>query len=171
MQHYKGINIGSGQHYADGWWNVDVIPTDKGRQPDQLIDIFTLPVYYSEPTFAAAYIGHVLEHINYSDVPKALRCIAEILLPGSPIMVVGPCIEKAEATGQPQSLIDGIRSDPATMNHPWAHSWTPTESLTLEAVRAAGLNDVSIVDIKTVKRPEWPNPSTASWQTAILATT
>ena len=166
----EGINIGSGQHYAPGWWNVDIIPTDIGKQPDQLIDIFSLPVYFDEPVFNCAYIGHVLEHIDYNKVPDALRAIADVVLPGSKIMVVGPCIDKALTTNQPQSLIDAIRAPENPDRHPWGHKWTPTEPETARAIIKAGWVP-EIMDIKEVKRPLWPNPSTACWQTALQFTT
>ena len=163
---YKGINIGSGQHYADGWWNTDAIATDIGRQPDQLIDIFKMPMHFGEAAFKKAYVGHVLEHIPLKDVFTALRCVAHI---AETVMVVGPCLQKAIETDQPQSLLDAIMAPEILDAHPWSHKWTPTESLTFEIIEQAGF-EPHIVDIKTVCPPEWPNPSTAEWQTAMWFT-
>ena len=74
----EGINIGSGQHYADGWLNTDIIPTDKGRQPDMLIDIHDFLDTFEKHQFKKAYVGHVLEHH-----PKQVTALlAAVLLGG-----------------------------------------------------------------------------------------
>lgn len=160
---YAGINIGSGQHYAEGWWNTDIIPTDKGKQPDELIDIFKMPMAYGKNAFKKAYVGHVLEHIHMEDVFAAVKAIAFI---AEEVMVVGPCALRAIATDQPQSLIDAILPPDEIDAHPWSHKWTPTEDLTMEIIQRSGFDPV-IVDVATVKKPEWPNPSQAPWQTAM----
>ena len=161
--HLQGINIGSGQHYAEGWWNTDIIPTDKGKQPDELIDIFKMPLAYGQNAFKKAYVGHVLEHIHMEDVFSAVKAIAFI---AEEVMVVGPCLQKAYETKQPESLIDAIIPPDDIDAHPWSHKWTPTEDLTKEIIELAGFKP-TVVDIATVKRPEWPNPSRAPWQTAM----
>lgn len=161
--HLEGINIGSGQHYADGWLNVDAIPTDKGRQPDMLLLIEDFMEVFPEKAFKKAYVGHVLEHIRWSDLAYVLDNIAYV---AETIMVVGPCLDKAIARGEPQSLIDGIRAPEIIDYHPWSHKWNPTEERTAQAIRASGY-EPHIVDIKTVKPPEWPNPTTAGWQCAM----
>lgn len=161
--HLEGINIGSGQHYAEGWLNVDAIPTDKGKQPDMLLLIEDFMDVFPEKAFKKAYVGHVLEHIRWRDLTEVLINIAYV---AEKVMVVGPCIDKAIMSNQPQSLIDGIRAPEQIDYHPWSHKWTPTEELTAKAIRDAGFSP-NIVDIKTVKRPEWPNPTTACWQCAM----
>jgi hypothetical protein len=161
--HLQGINIGSGQHYAGGWLNTDIIPTDVGEQPDILADIFDFPTLFGRHEFKKAYVGHVLEHIHLNKIKAALDAIAYI---AEDIMVVGPCLQKAADTDQPQSLLDGIMAPDDIDQHPWSHKWTPTEDLTFDLIKAAGYDPV-IVDIRTVKKPEWPNPSIATWQTAM----
>lgn len=164
--HLKGINIGSGQHYDNNWWNTDIIPTDKGTQPDELIDIFDMPARYGEAAFKKAYVGHVLEHIQISKVLSAVQCLAYI---AEKVMLVGPCLQKAVDSGQPQSLLEAIAAPNQIDQHPWSHKWTPTEDLTREIIEQAGYNP-TVVDIRTVTQPEWPNPSTACWQTAMWFT-
>ena len=164
--HLEGINIGSGQHYADGWLNVDAIPTDKGRQPDMLLLIEDFMEVFPEKAFKKAYVGHVLEHIRWSDLPYVLDNIAYV---AETVMVVGPCLDKAISRGEPQSLIDGIRAPEIIDYHPWSHKWNPTEERTAQAIRASGY-EPHIVDISTVKKPEWPNPTTAGWQCAMWFT-
>lgn len=161
--HLQGINIGSGQHYADGWLNTDVVPTDKGRQPDLLIDIHDFLDTFEKHAFKKAYVGHVLEHIEWGDeLTCAIQSIAYV---AQNIMVVGPCINRAMDTNQPQSLIDGIKKSEGEP-HPWSHKWTPTEELTYNAIKAAGF-EPHVVEVGVVRPPEWPNPSRAAWQTAM----
>ena len=165
--HLDGINIGSGPHYADGWLNIDIIPTDTGKQPDILAPIADLPSLFEPHAFKKAYVGHVLEHIPWDDLTVTIKQIAVI---ATKVMVVGPCMYKAVATKQPKSLLDSIRAPEQPAGHPWEHKWTPTQELTEYAIRQAGY-EPHIVNIKTVTRPEWPNPSTANWQTAMWFTT
>ncbi len=165
---YEGLNVGSGPHYADGWCNTDILPAPEGtRDPDVYADIFDYRTVFPAGAFTKAYVGHVLEHIPLDVVVAAVQHIAYTVQPGGVIMFVGPCIDKAIATGQPETLLDQIRHHPEREPHPWSHAWTPTEALTLEVVREAGLSDVEAVPIDTVTRPQWPNPSIAPWQTAV----
>lgn len=164
--HFEGINVGSGQHYAEGWLNTDAIPTDKGKQPDMLLLIEDFMHVFPEKAFKKAYVGHVLEHIRWIEVPYIVECLAYV---AETVMVVGPCIDKAIQRGEPQSLIDAIRAPEMIDHHPWSHKWNPTEDDTAALIRQAGY-EPHIVDIKTVKRPEWPNPTTAGWQCAMWFT-
>lgn len=161
--HLEGINIGSGPHYANGWLNIDIAPTDTGKQPDLLMDIYEIPFVFDRHEFRKAYVGHVLEHIPYDDLDIALGCIAHA---AQTIMVVGPCMNKALASNQPPSLLDAIRAPEQPAGHPWEHQWTPTEALTANAIILAGY-EPHIVPVAEVRKPEWPNPTTAGWQTAM----
>lgn len=164
--HLQGINIGSGQHYAEGWFNTDIIPTDKGKQPDLLLDINDYKTMFAEHEFRKAYVGHVLEHIPLDQMNDVIQSIAYI---AKEIMIVGPCLDKAKETGQPKWLLDGIAAPDDIDAHPWSHKWTPTEELTFNLIKKAGYNPV-IVDIGSVNQPEWPNPTVAPWQTAMKFT-
>lgn len=167
---YLGLNVGSGPWYAEGWFNIDALPTETGKQPDRLMLIEDLPLEYGRD-FEKAYVGHVLEHIEFDAVPAAVAAITAVVKPGGPIMFVGPCMDKAISGGYPEELLAAIRVNPEKHEpHPWGHSWTPTEALTLERVTAGGLTDARVVNIGDVTPPEWPNPTTVGWQTAILAT-
>lgn len=164
---YDGINIGSGQHYREGWWNTDITPTDKGTQPDQLIDIMQFPREFPHKAFKKAYVGHVLEHIYVYDLSAAIQAIAHT---AETVMVVGPCLYKAQETQQPASLIDAIKAPITLDDHPWSHKWTPTTAATAAAITQAGYKPI-IVDVADVAMPEWPNPTTAPWQCAMWFTT
>jgi len=166
---YLGLNVGSGPHYAEGWCNTDILPAPKGtKDPDVLADIFNYFETFTKGSFKKAYIGHVLEHIPFDETIDAVVNIAYVVEPGSPIIVVGPCINRAEQTGQPESLLEAIRHNPDKPQHPWSHAWTPTEALTFEIMQASGLDKVEVLPISSVDKPEWPNPSIADWQTAVI---
>ena len=165
--HLEGLNVGSGPHYADGWLNIDNTPPGDGRAPDLIMDIYDIPTMFRKKAFRKAYVGHVLEHIYYDDIDIAIKDIAHS---AELVMVVGPCMEKAIATGQPQSLLDAIRAPEEPGLHPWTHKWTPTEKATADAIRRAGY-EPNIIPVGDVQRPEWPNPSGATWQTAMWFTT
>ena len=170
-QEYIGLNVGSGPHYAEGWCNTDILAAPEGcRDPDVLADIFDYGNVFSAGIFAKAYVGHVLEHIPMNQVVTAVQKIAVTVRPGGSIMVVGPCIDRAIATGQPDWLLEAIRHHPSKPQHPWSHAWTPTEALTLRLMQESGLDDVRVVPIGSVQQPEWPNPSVSEWQTAVTGT-
>ena len=166
---YIGLNVGSGPHYADGWCNTDILPAPKGtRDPDVLADIFDYGKTFKPESFKKAYIGHVLEHIPLELTILAVQHIAATVQTGGQVMAVGPCIDKAVATNQPGTLLKAIRHNPNEPQHPWSHAWTPTEQQTLDIMDAAGFVEVRVVPIGSVIKPEWPNPSTAEWQTAVV---
>lgn len=165
--HLEGINVGSGQHYAKHWLNTDIIPTDKGQQPDILADINDYPSVFGDRAFKRAYVGHVLEHLWWDDITTAIKNIAYVTQ--NKVMVVGPCMDKAIATSQPQSMLDAIKAVDDPVDHPWGHKWTPTEELTAQAIRDAGF-EPNIIKVGEVRRPIWPNPSTAGWQCAMWFT-
>jgi predicted SAM-dependent methyltransferase len=161
------LNVGSGPHYADGWVNIDVVEPLTGRPPDLYIDALEAGDRFEREMFDRAYMGHVLEHIDWENVPAAVRSVASTVKTGGVVMIVGPCILRACATGQPADVIQGIVADPRHVGDPRGHAWTPTEELTLQAAVAGGLSNVRAVPIGTVGAPEWPNPSQALWQTAV----
>ena len=157
---YQGLNVASGTHYAPGWLNFDLLPQD---QLDLRASIFDLP--FPSSSFSRVYLGHVLEHLEWHSVPAALTEVRRVTRDRGTVMVVGPCIERAVKTTQPQWLLDAIVADPPGTG-PGGHAWTATEHLTVLAIQAAGL-PAQAVPVASVDRPEWPNPSTAAWQCAV----
>lgn len=86
------LNAGCGTHYAQGWVNVDVwqSPTTK---PDVVAEPGK-PYPFEDNYFDAAFMGHVLEHIPWPEVPAFLDDISRVVKPGAPILVVGPDVYK-----------------------------------------------------------------------------
>ena len=165
----SGLNLGSGPHYAEGWVNVDLYdPPPECRPADVKASVFELDETFPAASFRAAYVGHFLEHLEWSRIPDALAQIAKVVQPGGTVMFVGPCIVKAAQTKQPDWLIEAILADPRVEPTGHGHAWTPTAALTLEAVQTV-FPTAFHVPIVSVAPPAWPNPSTASWQTAVQA--
>lgn len=165
MNPARRLNIASGNHPSGAWgWDVDL-----HFAADVQANVSTLP--FPDATFTAAYMGHFLEHVPWEVMPSLLAEVRRVLVPGAVVAAVGPCIHLAIQTGQPPWLIDAILSDPRTVNiQPGVHhAWTPTEELTVAAMEWGGFTSVRAVPIAAVDRPEWPNPTTAPWQCAVLA--
>lgn len=159
------LNVGSGPHYAEGWYNVDLYAEDADLQAS----VYHLTDHLKPESCTHVYVGHVLEHLVWNRIPSALREIREVMAPGGTLMVVGPCILRAVATRQPTHILEAILSDPRESFDGHGHAWTPTEALTLEAVQTV-FPDASLTSVSNVRKPEWPNPDTALWQCAVMAT-
>lgn len=164
----EGLNVGSGPHYARGWTNIDVHAYPGTTPPDFLLDVFEMDEVFPDRVFEKAYLGHVLEHVAWEEIPQFLGIIQRKLVEGGTIMAVGPCIHRAIETRQPRSLIEAILADPRNAHEPGAHAWTPTSALTVEAMTLGGLEGVRETPIEGVRGPGWPNVSTASWQVAVF---
>lgn len=161
------LNLGSGTHYAEGWVNVDLYEPPVGSKfPDVFASIYDLP--FEDDYFAAAYLGHLIEHLVWNDIPDGFAELRRVLKPGATVMVVGPCLYRAIATQQPRFIIEAIVADPRNPPTGHGHAWTPTEELTRLALERGGLVDVTTLGIVGVAPPQWPNPSTAPWQTAAM---
>lgn len=167
------LNVGSGTHPLPGWVNVDPAP-DISTTIDIVGRLPTLP--FAAGTFDRAYAGHVLEHLRWGDeLTAGIQEIARVVRPGGTLMIVGPCIAKA-AEQQNWLIVRAIIGDfpgrplGTVLDGPGCHQWIPTEALTVRAVQAAGLV-ADLVDVATVRQPEWPNVEPGgAWQTAMRCT-
>lgn len=157
------LNLGSGQWPTDlpDWVNTD-LPWEGVKPPDVWGDAFDLP--FPDNTFEAAYVGHVLEHVEWDLIPVFLGELRRVLKTPALVMFVGPDIERARETGQPQSILDAITD---LNGGPGGHKWVATEALTVEAVERGGFAAVPW-PIANIAPPDWPNPTTAPWQCAVL---
>lgn len=155
------LNVACGHHYFPNWINFDLTP--EHEHLDLCADLLALP--FPDGVFTKVYVGHTLEHLIWEEIPPALHELQRVMTPTAELMVVGPDIERALRTKQPQWLLDAIIAyDTAT--GPWCHKWTATGLLTLIAVRTVFPNAVE-VPIASVTSPKWANPTTAEWQCAV----
>lgn len=166
------LNLGSGPWYANGWVNVDpVIPDPPARPPDVQADLHWLAMDPAHAhRYGQVYLGHLLEHVPWGYLDVFWATLRNVAKPGAEVMVVGPCILRAVATNQPESILTAILADPRNPDGGLGHAWTPTEALTVEAVRLGELQGIEVLPVGEVRPPEWPNPSIAPWQTAVRAT-
>ena len=88
----KLLNAGCGTHYAEGWVNTDVWESDTTK-PDIKVGPGE-PYPFEENTFDAVFLGHVLEHIDWTLVPPFMDDISRIVKPDAPILIVGPDVYK-----------------------------------------------------------------------------
>ena len=86
------LNAGCGTWYADGWINTDVWE-DENTKPDLVVKSGE-PYPFPDNHFDAIFLGHVLEHIDWDDVPVFLMDMKRIVKPEAPILVVGPDVIK-----------------------------------------------------------------------------
>lgn len=147
-----------------GWVNVDLYADDA----DVKCDASNMP--FRGRVFDRVYMGHFLEHIELFSIPEILYEVARVCHPGSKVVVVGPCIEKARETKQPKWLLDQIKRSPSPDQPGAGHAWTPTTELTMIALEYCGFEPVEI-PVGSVMRPEWPNTVPDAWQFAIAART
>ena len=174
----KKLHIGSGPHYAEGWINLDLNNhPDWDKQPDVLASVYDMP--FEDGEIDRAYAGHILEHLVWNELPSALKEIKRVMADGGILCVVGPCIEKALRTKQPEWLIENILKSETDDGTGFGHQWTATTLLTQVALETVFPKDsIQEVSIATIKKPEWPNaaesnPRTGSgmWQCAFLVGT
>ncbi len=156
------LNLGCGVHKAKPpWVNVDAYP---GVHPDVVADVRALPW----ETATRVYAGHLLEHLELTDVPVALAEIRRVLVPGGQLCIVGPDYDRAATGGATGILLDVIRAGSVNPDNPDdSHRWTATETNTLQLVRDV-FPDAVPVPIAELGAP-WPASNTW-WQFAILAT-
>lgn len=88
----KLLNVGCGTHYAKGWVNLDVWENEDTK-PDIVVEPGK-PYPFPDDHFDAIYLGHVLEHLGWGDVPRFMEDIRRISKPGGKILVVGPDVFK-----------------------------------------------------------------------------
>lgn len=156
------LNLGSGPFYMPGWLNVDLYAEDA----DVTLNVLEgLPKEW-KGRFEKVYCGHVLEHLPFARVPTVLRDIARCCAVGAVLTVVGPTLDLAVATNQPEWLLEEIRACPTPEMPGAGHEWDPTSTNTLEVVRTV-FGDAAFIDLRDTLRPEWPNTVDAKWQVAI----
>lgn len=164
------LNIGCGPHWNRGWINTDREPS---FTPEILVedgdDPCALP--FKDGTVSRVYMGHLLEHLRFDDqAPEMLREIMRVLQTGGELAVVGPDMDAAIARGEPESLLEAIRS-PRPEGAPDTgiyHQWIATEESTLACVRQVFSNS-HVADLTELANTGWPLVSTVDWQTGILA--
>jgi len=154
------VNVGCGQHRAEGWTNVDL--HRDGPQPDQIGSVTSLP--FATGCVDRVYCGHVLEHVAPDDLADAVAEIRRVLADDGELVIVGPDMNLT-AEHEPGMLavaVGGTRRWPGD-----EHQWAATGEMTLAFL--APCFDAQLVRIDEL-HPEWPVVDRiVLWQFAIHA--
>ena len=88
----KLLNAGCGTHYAQGWVNTDVWENEETK-PDIRVEPGK-PYPFEDNTFDAVFMSHVLEHIEWAEVPVFINDMSRVAKPGVPMLIVCPDVFK-----------------------------------------------------------------------------
>jgi predicted SAM-dependent methyltransferase len=166
------INAGVGTHYADGWINTDLKENDLTR-PD-IIVTNEEPFPFPDGSAERVYMGHVLEHVVWQEIPAFLAEVMRVLQPGGQIVAVGPdtyrTIEQWRAGRESWDLVVGVLEHaeiPGRSDWPNAHhQWNCHEQRMVEIIEAAGFEQVKA----TMDPPDgWPVKNWSKWQCCVSA--
>lgn len=144
------LNLGCGLFHSDGWINVDI---DDNVEPDQVMDARRLA--YPDQSMSAVYLGHVLHHMPYGEMPAVLAECRRVLEPGGEICVVGPDLARMRLG----SAVQG--PDPTEM------VW-PSRGVTVFYAMVDTGFDATLIDIGDWALDGWPLVSRVAWQYAIV---
>jgi hypothetical protein len=171
------LNVGSGPHRAPPpWWNVDVAyEPELGIVPDQIVELDD-PLPFADGDVERAYVGHLLEHLEWARVPDYLAELGRVLAQGAPLVVVGPDVERAlqrwKRGLEPWEVVDGCLEGPDSALGAWAgcrHCWNCTEARVARALELVGFEAVTPLELGAPELDEWPVVSRAEWQCAVSA--
>lgn len=83
------LNAGCGTHYAKGWVNTDVWDDGVTTNPDIKVEPGK-PYPFPDNHFDAIFLGHVLEHMDWKEVPNFLNDMKRIAKPNAKFLICGP---------------------------------------------------------------------------------
>jgi hypothetical protein len=165
------LNLGCGDHYADGWVNVD-LPTTPHRA-DQRVDL-TGELPWPRNSVECVYAGHVLEHLTRADAGRLLLRLRNCMIENGAIMLVGPDVDRGrELLGETGSDEYGATLDLLRFGAGrWAgdvHLWECAERTLVELLEDAGWSSVTPMNMDEVQLL-WPvADSRPRWQCAVGA--
>lgn len=184
------LNAGCGTHYAKGWVNCDVWEEGDTR-PDVRVTPGE-PYPFPDDHFDAVYLGHVIEHVAWPDVPGFLLDMNRVAKPGAPILIVGPdvmrTIELWHQGRQPWTMVlatiehQDSNYQPGREDEVWlgaAHHWNCHHDRVVTLLRDVGFPDpVDMFDQipnnplgkswdDPVDKLRWPVVGKHEWQFAV----
>ena len=165
----KLLNAGCGTHYAKGWVNTDTWETSE-TTPDVRVEPGK-PYPFDDNTFDAVFLGHVLEHIPWKEVPAFLSDMKRIAKPNASFLVCGPDVLKTIkrwAQGQePWEMVLSVMEHQDVESHDAAeliwwdgahHHWNCHHERVLTLLSNSGFEDIKDVSDVIPK-----NPNGKSW--------
>lgn len=151
---HKFLNAGCGTWYADGWVNVDIWEGDNTK-PDVVAKAGE-PYPFPDNEFDAIYLGHVIEHIDWKEVPHFLADMRRIAKPEAPILITGPDVLKTIqlwADGkEPWHMVlstmehQDVNWQPGREHEWWdgaTHHWNCHHERVEELLQECGFTDIS----------------------------
>jgi SAM-dependent methyltransferase len=182
------LNAGCGTHYASGWVNTDVWENDDTR-PDVRVTPGE-PYPFDDDTFDAVFLGHVVEHIDWSLLPAFLRDMSRIAKPGAPMLIVGPDVYRTidrwrnghEPWWMVQSVLEhqDVNADNRGPDEVWdgaTHHWNCHEERVVTLVTSLGFPNIQAVSDTIPDGNDWKDPgdgkivwpivAKAPWQCAV----
>jgi predicted SAM-dependent methyltransferase len=187
----KLLNAGCGTWYAKGWTNVDIWEDDNTK-PD-IVASAGEPYPFEDSYFDAVYLGHVIEHIDWSDVPAFLLDMNRVAKPDAPILIVGPDVLKTiqlwKEGKEPWHMVlstmehQDVNYQPDREHEWWdgaTHHWNCHNQRVLELLEDTGFTDISDVYDYIPNNPSgkewydqvtnitWPVVGKHHWQFALM---
>lgn len=164
------LNAGCGTHYAKGWVNTDVWDDGITTKPDIKVEPGK-PYPFPDNHFDAVFLGHVIEHIAWPDVPAFLLDMKRIAKPGAKFLVCGPDVLKTIqrwAQGlEPWEMVlstmehQDINAQPEREHLWWdgaSHHWNCHHERVVTLLESTGFTDiVDVFDVipKNTMGKEW----------------
>lgn len=167
------LNLGCGTHYAEGWVNLDATERE-GVIPDRIVDPADPFATFDPASADAVYLGHVLEHIPWAAIPRALAQVRAVLRAGGEVLVVGPdvwrTVNRWKAGQEPRSILEAVLEgdhDYLPAEDPGTHKWNCHEARVVGALERAGF--VNVHAVRGDYLGGWPVVGWADWQCAVFA--
>lgn len=162
------VNLGCGDRYAHGWFNVD--RADTPHPKDIALDIRGPLPWTREIT--RAYAGHVLEHLFVDEAIVLLQRLRAAMHPEGELMVVGPDVVVAQGMLEAGTPLEVPFSEIRHGGDRWpgdTHRWDCTARAVQRLLLITGWVNVAEVGIANVP-DEWPVAVRGPrWQCAVSA--
>jgi predicted SAM-dependent methyltransferase len=95
------VVLGPGEHYYEGWLNLDLIPHD----PRFIWFDARAPLWLPDESADIVFSEHMIEHISYADGVALLTDIFRVLKPGGMVRIATPDLARTCALAGERSAI------------------------------------------------------------------
>jgi SAM-dependent methyltransferase len=186
------VNVGPGPYNApEPWVNADVADNE-WVHPDVVVADADFPLAdWPDNSVQRVYLGHVVEHVPWDEIPSFLTDIRRALTPGGEVCVVGPDVLKVIRRWKDNLDAEGWELVESVMENPWdrcyeggyglkvgeepkwknaRHWWNCYEARVVYALEQAGYRDVTPLPITPDALAGWPVVAHTPWQCAVRAT-
>lgn len=187
-------NVGCGPYRAPApWLNLDCHEGDNVH-PDLLVEAERPLAAWEEGMVDRVYLGHVLEHIPWPEVPAFLQGIERAMAHGGEVCIVGPDVLRIIRRWHEGLDPEGWPLVESCLENPWGrcyeeegygvtegiepenqwkyarHWWNCYEGRVVYALeKFTGLADVEPQPITEAALGAWPLTAYTAWQCAVTA--